>query len=255
MTSNQDDCKQHEEDINKLKFRNEIEAFARLKGLGSISGLYDNSIDDKVSASLGEVYHEGPNLSLETPGNMFSSLVNKSDNVDKQPDNNLIMKLECPTVDDIIKEGNHISRDAYFMNVAILTAKRSSDDNTQVGAVLVLHNKIIGTGYNGIPKGLDKSLFPTCRDGELHESKYGYVVHAEANTLCNTTVFDLTGSKLYCTLYPCCECAKLLIQKGISEVIYLSDKHHDDPPYIASRKLFKAAGVTVRQYNDRLLLT
>lgn len=153
-----------------------------------------------------------------------------------------------------MRSDNPISWDSYFMNVAILTSKRSSDTNTKVGAVLVLNNKIIGTGYNGIPKGLDKSLFPTNRDKELHESKYGYVVHAEANALLNTTVFDLTNSKLYCTLFPCNECVKLCLQKGISEIIYLSDIHHDDPPYIAARKLLEAANITVRQYEGDILL-
>ena len=114
MASNQDDHKHYEEDIDRLKFRNEIEALARLKGLGSISGLYDNSINDKVSASLGEVYHEGPNLSLESPGNMFSSLINKSDNVNNQSYNNLTVESECHTVDDIINDSNHISWDAYL---------------------------------------------------------------------------------------------------------------------------------------------
>lgn len=114
MTFSQDDCKHHEEDIDKLKFRNEIEAFARLKGLGSTSGLYDNSINDKVSSSLCEVYHEGPSLSLESPGDMFNSLVNKPDNIDKQSDNNSTAKLECAAVDDIINDYNHISWDAYL---------------------------------------------------------------------------------------------------------------------------------------------
>lgn len=165
----------------------------------------------------------------------------------------LWMYNDNPTVDDVVS--NPISWDSYFMNVAILTSKRSSDANTKVGACLVdASNRIIGCGYNGIPKGLDKSMFPTNRGKELHESKYGFVVHAEANTLLNTTVFDLTNSKIYCTLFPCNECVKLLLQKGISEVIYLSDIHHNDPPYIAARKLLEAANITVRQYEGDILL-
>ena len=165
----------------------------------------------------------------------------------------MLMKCECPIVNDVT--ANPISWDSYFLNVAVLTSKRSSDVNTKVGACLVdSHNRIIGCGYNGIPKGLDKSIFPTNRNKELHESKYGYVVHAEANTLLNTTVFDLTNSKIYCTLFPCNECVKLLLQKGVSEVIYLSDVHHNDPPYIASRKLLEAANITVRQYEGDILL-
>lgn len=150
-----------------------------------------------------------------------------------------------------------ISWDSYFMNVAILTSRRSSDINTKVGACLVdSHNRIIGCGYNGIPRNLDKQLFPTTNDKSLpyNETKYGYVVHAEANALLNTTVFDLTNSKMYCTLFPCNECSKLCIQKGISEIIYLSDKHHDDPPYIASRRLLDAANIKYRQYDGDILL-
>ena len=183
-------------------------------------------------------------------GNNLQNAVDLSSNVrELYKDISIYTEYNYPTIKD-----DPISWDSYFMNVAILTSKRSSDINTKVGAVLVLNNKIIGTGYNGIPKGLDKSKFPTNRDKDLHESKYGYVVHAEANALLNTTVFDLTNSKLYCTLFPCNECSKLCIQKGISEIIYLSDKHYDDPPYIASRRLLDAANIKYRQYDGDILL-
>lgn len=253
MTSNKDGFEHHEEDIDRLKFRNEIEAFARLKGLGSISGLYDNSINDKVSASLGEVYHEGPCLSLESPGDMFSSIVNKSDNVDKQYDNNLTAKLEGPIVDDIIKDSDHISWDAYFMNVAVLASLRSKD-TTKVGSVLVLNKKLVGMGYNGFPSGVDESKLPTSRVGPFPDVKYAYTIHSEQNCILNSPVYDIKGATLYVTLFPCNECVKLIIQKGISEIVYISDKHHDDPPYVASRRLLSLTNIVVRQYNDRLLL-
>lgn len=149
-----------------------------------------------------------------------------------------------------------ISWDSYFINVAYLTSLRSSDINTKVGAVLVdSFNRIIGAGYNGIPRGLDKDLFPTCNNKEfaLHDTKYAYTVHAEANALLNSTVYDLSGAKIYCTLFPCNECAKLLIQKSISEVIYTCDKYHNEPSYIASRRLLEAAGVTYRQLKEGLI--
>lgn len=209
--------------VDGLKYRNEIEVMSRLRNY-KVDDLYNELTNTDVSNKINELYQS----------------------------QDLYVYNDNPTVNDVISHS--ISWDSYFMNVAILTSKRSSDINTKVGAVLVLNNKIIGTGYNGIPKGLDKSLFPTNRDKELHESKYGYVVHAEANTLLNTTVFDLTNSKMYCTLFPCNECSKLLIQKGISEVIYLSDKHHNDPPYIASRKLLNAANIITRQYDGEILL-
>lgn len=253
MASNQDDCKHHEEDIDKLKFRNEIEAFTRLKGLGSISGLYDNSINDKVSSSLGKVYHEGPSLSLESPGDMFNSLVNKPDNIDKQSDNNSTAKLECAAVDDVIKDSHHISWDAYFMNIAILASLRSKD-TTKVGAVIVHHKKILGVGYNGFPSGIDESKLPTCRDGEWLDTKYPYVVHAELNAILNTVQYNIQGSSLYVTMFPCCTCMTTILQKKISEIIYLSDKHHNDKEYVASRKLLSLSNINIRQFSGDIVV-
>lgn len=237
--------------VDSLKYRNEIEAFARLKGT-SIPDLYNTEINEKVTAALGEVYPDNfdADLSIENPGGRFNELLSKIES-----DTDLVMKIDNPTFDDVIKQNSHLSWDAYFMNIAILTSLRSKDENTKVGCIIVdSKNRIVGTGYNGLPSHIDESQFPTGRDGELHNTKYAYVIHAEANALCNSPVYDLTGSRIYCTLFPCCHCAALLLQKGISEIVYLSDKHHDDPPYIASRKLFNAAGVTVRQYNDTILL-
>lgn len=168
----------------------------------------------------------------------------------------LYMKCDNPTFDDVLKHGK-LSWDAYFMNVALLVSMRSSDLNTKVGSVIVdSKNRIIGSGYNGFVRGVDESQFPTARDQNLpfNETKYAYTIHSEANALLNTTVFDLTGSRIYCTLFPCNSCALLLLQKGISEVIYLSDKYHDMPSYIASRKLFNAANVITRQYEDKILI-
>lgn len=171
---------------------------------------------------LGNVIEEDFPSSIEEFNANFSKIVkrvdleksNSSIEINQDPSvlnglSSMVMKCELHTVSEVLS--NPISWDSYFMNIAILTSKRSSDINTKVGACLVDEsNRIIGCGYNGIPKGLDKSLFPTNRDKELHESKYGFVVHAEANALLNTTVFDLTNSKLYCTLFPCNECVKFL---------------------------------------------
>lgn len=164
----------------------------------------------------------------------------------------ITMKIDAPTIQEILNTQNKISWDAYFMNVALLVSMRSSDINTKVGSVIVdKMNRIIGCGYNGFVRGIDETKFPTSRDTNLpfNETKYAYVVHAELNSILNTTVYDLNGSKIYCTLFPCNECAKVIIQKGISEIIYLSDKYHDDPIYIASRKLLDNAGVQYRQYS------
>lgn len=148
---------------------------------------------------------------------------------------------------------NNLSWDEYFMSIAVLTSYRSKDENTKVGSVLVSNdNKILGTGYNGLPTSIDESLFPKSREGNLHETKYAYVIHSEANCLLNTTVFNISNSRMYVTLFPCNECAKLLIQKKVSEIIYLSDKYHDEPSYIASRKMFDAMGITTRKYEGDL---
>lgn len=150
---------------------------------------------------------------------------------------------------------SNLSWDEYFMNIAILTSLRSKDANTKVGSVLVDRlNRVVGTGYNGLPTGIDESLFPTARIGKnISEVKYAYVIHSEANCILNSTVYDISGSRLYVTLHPCNECAKLILQKRISEVIYLSDKYHDEPAYVASRKLFNAANVVTRKYEGTLL--
>lgn len=142
---------------------------------------------------------------------------------------------------------NKVSWDSYFMSIAILSSLRSPDPNTQVGACIVdQKNRIIATGYNGFPRGLDNSQFPLSREGSLEDTKYAYMVHAEANAILNSTVYDLTNSKLYCSLFPCNECTKIILQKGVSEIIYLSDKYHDLPAYKASRKLLTMANVKVR---------
>lgn len=143
------------------------------------------------------------------------------------------------------KSSSTMSWDTYFMEVAKLTSLRSKDNNTKVGSVIVDQlNRIVGIGYNGFPRGINDNLFPTNRDSNKYdESKYAYVVHAEANAILNSPVYDLSNTRIYCTLFPCNECSKLLIQKGITKVIYLEDKHHDDPAYIASRRLLDLANI------------
>ena len=145
-----------------------------------------------------------------------------------------------------MKRLDYISWDEYFMGIAMLAARRSKDPNTQVGACIVSQdNIIISTGYNGMPKGCSDDEFPWDRTGE--ETKYPYVVHAELNAILNANGRDLRGSRIYVALFPCNECAKAIIQAGIREVVYLSDKYHDTPSVIASRKMLDSAGVKVRQ--------
>ena len=141
-----------------------------------------------------------------------------------------------------MKRADYINWDEYFMGVAMLAARRSKDPNTQVGACIVSQdNIIISTGYNGMPKGCSDDVFPGDRTGE--ETKYAYVVHAELNAILNANGRDLRGSKLYVALFPCNECAKAIIQSGVKEVGYLSDKYDGTPMNLASKRMLDAARV------------
>jgi len=141
-----------------------------------------------------------------------------------------------------MKRADYINWDEYFMGVAMLAARRSKDPNTQVGACIVSpDNIIISTGYNGMPKGCSDDEFPWERDGE--QTKYPYVVHAELNAILNANGRDLRGSRLYVALFPCNECAKAIIQSGVAEVVYLSDKYDGTPMNLASKRMLDAAGV------------
>ena len=150
-----------------------------------------------------------------------------------------------------MKRTDYISWDEYFMGIAMLAAKRSKDPSTQVGACIVSpDNIIISTGYNGMPKGCSDDEFPWGREGA--ETKYPFVVHAELNAILNANGRDLRGSRIYVALFPCNECAKAIIQSGVKEVLYLSDKYANTPSVQASKRMLTAAGVTFRQLNPTL---
>ncbi|OGL87237.1 cytidine deaminase [Candidatus Uhrbacteria bacterium RIFCSPLOWO2_02_FULL_48_12] len=146
------------------------------------------------------------------------------------------------------KRANYISWDECFVLMAELIAERSKDPSTQAGAVIVNGQKVIvGLGYNGFPRGVSDEDLPWEREGSFLETKYAYVVHAEENAIYNSNA-QTKGCTIYTTLFPCNECAKTIIQNGLSEVVYTSDKYHDEDIWIASRRLFDRAGVTYRQY-------
>ena len=150
-----------------------------------------------------------------------------------------------------MKRSDYISWDEYLMGVALLAAMRSKDPNTQVGACIVDRNHVIlSTGYNGFPKGCSDDDFPWERTGE--DSKYTYVVHAELNAILNSGGKDLRNAVLYVSLCPCNECAKAIIQSGISEVVYLSDKYDKEPSTIASKRMLEAAGVKLRRLRPNI---
>ena len=150
------------------------------------------------------------------------------------------------------KRKNYISWDEYFMGVALLAAERSKDPNTQVGACIVDdQNRILSTGYNGFPQGCSDDEFPWAREGAEGETKYQFVVHAELNAILNSRGKNLSGSKLYVGLFPCNECAKAIIQSGIREVVYISDKYAETESTRASKRMFEAAGVKMTKLETK----
>lgn len=147
------------------------------------------------------------------------------------------------------KRNDYISWDEYFMGIALLSAQRSKDSGTQVGACLVnADNKILSVGYNGMPTGCDDDCMPWSREGGVMESKYAFVCHAELNAILNNDGGSLKGARCYTTLFPCNECAKALIQAGIREVIYLCDKYAETEAVQASKKMFQMVGVRLTPY-------
>ncbi|MBI1782362.1 MAG: dCMP deaminase family protein [Sphingobacteriales bacterium] len=151
------------------------------------------------------------------------------------------------------KRSDYISWDEYFMGVALLSAKRSKDPSTQVGACIVnSKNKIVGAGYNGLPAGCDDDEFPWDKEGSFLQTKYPYVCHAELNAILNNIGMDLHGCRIYTALFPCNECSKAIIQAGITEVIYLSDKYAGTDAFIASKKMLDTAGVKCRKVFARI---
>ncbi len=142
----------------------------------------------------------------------------------------------------------YLSWDEYFMGIAVFTSLRSKDPSSKVGAVIVNRkNRIVGTGYNGFVAGIDETMFSWDREGDWLQTKYPYVVHAEANAILNSTTSNLEDCRIYATLFPCNECAKQIAQKEIEEVIYISDKHRDKDFHLASVKIFESAGIKMRQ--------
>ena len=149
-----------------------------------------------------------------------------------------------------MKRENYLSWDEYFMGVALLSAQRSKDPGTQVGACIVgQDNKILSMGYNGMPIGCPDDEMPWDRDGAPLDTKYLFVCHAELNAILNHGRAGLEGAKVYTTLFPCNECAKAISQSGIREVIYLQDKYADTDSVIASKRMFDMTGVTYRPFS------
>jgi len=156
------------------------------------------------------------------------------------------------------KRQNPLSWDDYFMSIAFLSAQRSKDPNKQVGACIVSQARIIlSIGYNGFPRRIADEKLPWAKlssQGDPLDTKYPYVCHAEANAILNANTNKMSGERIFVTMFPCNECAKLIIQAGLREVVYCEGK---DPPYKrpadrlcyeASRRMLSLAGVQVRQH-------
>ena len=136
----------------------------------------------------------------------------------------------------------------------MLSAKRSKDPSTQVGACIVSDkNKIVGAGYNGLPIGCDDDEFPWEKTGEFLDTKYPYICHAELNAILNNIGMDLKGCKIYTALFPCNECSKAIIQSGITEVIYLSDKYEGNDIFKASKFMLDKASVKYRRVESKIM--
>lgn len=147
------------------------------------------------------------------------------------------------------KRKDYISWDEYFMGIAELSARRSKDPTTQVGACIVgTNNHILSLGYNGMPVGCNDDDMPWSRDGEALKTKYPFVCHAELNAILNNDGNNLRGARIYTTLFPCNECAKAIIQSGIKSIIYKCDKYSKSDSVIASKHMLDLAGVEYKKY-------
>lgn len=147
------------------------------------------------------------------------------------------------------KRTDYLTWDEYFMAVALLSGQRSKDPNTQVGACVVNpKNKVVGVGYNGFPWGCSDDELPWDREGGYLDTKYPYVCHAELNAVLNSISYDLSGCRIYVALFPCNECTKVIVQAGIREIIYLSDKYENTDSVRASKIILDQAGITYRRF-------
>ncbi len=148
-----------------------------------------------------------------------------------------------------MKREDYLSWDEYFMGIALLSSFRSKDPSTQVGACIVNSDKrILSMGYNGMPRCCSDDDFPWDKNDNPLDSKYLYVCHAELNAILNCAFGSVRGCTVYTTLFPCNECAKAIIQSGIAEVVYMSDKYADSDSVLASKRMFDTAKVKYRAY-------
>ncbi len=135
------------------------------------------------------------------------------------------------------------------MLMALLAARRSPDPNSQVGACVIdSKNRMLGTGYNGAPRGISVRLMPWAREGDdPSETKYAYVVHAEPNAIHNSSA-DVEGATMYATMFPCNNCAKDIIQAGISELVFLTDPYKGTWSHRVAKDMLQQVDIRITQH-------
>jgi dCMP deaminase len=196
-----------------------------------------------ISMADYRIINSGTKEDLKKDVFQILSIIEKK-NLFNEVSNSSILNSE-PKKENLIvgKREKYLSWDEYFMGVAFLSAKRSKDPNSQVGACIVNEDKkIVGTGYNGFPLGCSDDNLPWNRKGNFLETKYPYVCHAELNAILNSTK-NLRNCTIYVGMFPCNECAKAIIQSGIKEVVYLSDKYSETDSVKAAKKMFNQSGI------------
>lgn len=142
-------------------------------------------------------------------------------------------------------------KELYYMSLAQMASYQSKDPTTKVGSCIVKDGKVLSLGWNGPPRSIDDSLVPfECRDitKPLKEQKYPYIVHAEMNAVLNYggSLSDLVDSTLYVTVSPCHDCAKMLSQLKIKEVVYIEEYQRKEM-WDMSKYMFDCCGVKYRK--------
>lgn len=200
---------------------------------------------DSLAVQAGKTIREGTNVFYKE-----EEVANGLETLSLEEEKPEVLSMD----EENLKRSGYLSWDEYFMAVSFLSALRSKDPNTQVGACIVSNEyKIVGIGYNGMPRGCHDDSLPWGRAAEDPlETKYMYVCHAEMNAILNKNCSSVVGCVIYVALFPCNECAKMIIQSGIKEVIYFSDKHASQPSTVAAKRLLSLAGVSVRQFIPRM---
>lgn len=145
----------------------------------------------------------------------------------------------------------HITWDEYFMALAKISALRSKDPRTKVGACLVDEDKIvIGLGYNGMPAGNDEQFPWSKNNSDVSKTKYPYVIHAEVNAILNSSK-STKNAILYTSLFPCSNCVKTIVQAKIKEIVYLTEDLTKEEDNNISKNILKWTNIKIRKMTSK----